>query len=408
MIEILDFLNRLNIKFWTLRDVSSTRDELYMIGNNIESKRRVESKFYVLDLYMNFDEHVGETSVSIPKHLPIEEIKNLIKKAVEDGSSIKNRNYALDQGEFTYTSMDSSLSKNVIRDALDRVKVEEDTHLSSLELFATNTFVEFYNSAGNRYSTKRGEISTEIVLLSKDREMESIVLSRAPNLEILGLDSIIKNESNNILDISRAILPKSGVYRVAFIGELLEELFSYHIFHSLGSSFYKGYSLFKVGEPVGLDITISSDPNHIGLEQTVSDNYGYPIQEFTFIRDGILEKIVADKRYSQYLSVPFTGGVTNAIVSSGNSNPEDVIAQSEIVISKVSCFTPNHITGEFSAEIRLGYIIENGVKTPIRGGSVSGSFKKISNVLLSNDRVHFNSYIGPSVVMLENITISGK
>jgi len=77
-------------------------------------------------------------------------------------------------------------------------------------------------------------------------------------------------------------------------------------------------------------------------------------------------------------------------------------------IVSFASFVPNWISGDFAAEIRLGYIIKNGKKKPFKGGMFTGNmFELIKDMWLSKETTNMQCYHGPKVVRFEKGMVSG-
>jgi glycosyltransferase involved in cell wall biosynthesis len=97
-------------------------------------------------------------------------------------------------------------------------------------------------------------------------------------------------------------------------------------------------------------------------------------------------------------------------ISDPNNDIEELIKDEDKIIEIVTfaSFSPDMISGDFSAEIRLGYIIENGIKTPFKGGLFTGNIFEISKEInLSNEKIETAGYIGPKQIKFFNANIIG-
>jgi predicted Zn-dependent protease len=66
------------------------------------------------------------------------------------------------------------------------------------------------------------------------------------------------------------------------------------------------------------------------------------------------------------------------------------------------------LSGDFSAEIRLGYKIENGVKTSFKGGLFTGNiFKLMEDIELSKEIFQEENYLGPKAIKFHKAEIVG-
>ena len=79
-----------------------------------------------------------------------------------------------------------------------------------------------------------------------------------------------------------------------------------------------------------------------------------------------------------------------------------------LFVRAFSWLTPDQARGTFSSEVRFGYIFDKGKRTPVKGGSVSGSlFAALGAARYASDRVFLGSYLGPAGIRLEGVTIAG-
>jgi len=73
-----------------------------------------------------------------------------------------------------------------------------------------------------------------------------------------------------------------------------------------------------------------------------------------------------------------------------------------------SWLNPDELTGDFVAEIKLGYRLEGRQAVPIKGGSLSGNlFEALAQVRVSRETQFTGSYIGPLALRFEHLSIAG-
>ena len=421
-IEIIkQYLDSKDLKFWTLNLIRGSRHELYTIFDSVESIRDVSSQSISISLYVDHedseDKYTGESSFSVSFNSDIEEIKKGIDRSIAVASMVKNERYEIEQNDISYECRDHILPKKTLlevqqiqKDAMSKMK---DVSLSSAEYFLRSSDRMFVNSAGNTYTIENSSLALDMVFLAgPNQEVESIVTRETKNSELLDIASIIEKYAQFTKDSLTAQLPKTGKYKVIFTGEVLEEFFSFFTFHALGSAHYNKYAIFNKGDKITTaPLTIYSDPTlEDGLSGSCADDLGFTLRKFNVIKDGVLENIVTSHKYSKYLEQPFTGGLTNVVVAPGEISFKDMVEQENtILIERVSCFSPKELTGDFSSEIRLGYIFKGGKMVPIKGGSFSGNIRDlIDSLSLSKDMIHYNSYYGPEGVCLEGVDIAGE
>ncbi len=410
MIErIKSYLDSLNLKFWTLVQLQGSRDEIYTVGSEIESIRKVKDSFFVINVFVDHDNYTGNSGVKLPFRSSWEEAKALIDKSVKNAKHIKNPFYRIDQEKYKYQSVNNSIDVSAINHLREIITVPNSVDLSSSEYFLNNFKETFFNSAGNSYELERGSIILDKVFLSKDHEVESQFMLEFADIDHVDIDELVKNQAKFTVDSLAATLPVTGRYKVVFTGEVLENFFDFFRFHALGSNFYNKTSIFKRDEKVtDMDLTIHSQPFIKGLDTRPADLLGYPMKDFVVLENGVLKNIIANNRYSQYLQIPFTGELGNFVIEPGKLSYDDMIREEgTLVVSKISTFSPRELTGDFSAEIRLAYLNKDGKQIPLKGGSFSGNLRDFKEIFLSKEVAKFNHYIGPKAVALEGVSVAG-
>jgi PmbA protein len=79
-----------------------------------------------------------------------------------------------------------------------------------------------------------------------------------------------------------------------------------------------------------------------------------------------------------------------------------------VEIIQFSWFDPDPITGDFATEIRFGYLVENGLRKPIKGGQLIGNFMDaLADVQWSAETGCFGNYLGPHTARFNNLKIAG-
>jgi predicted Zn-dependent protease len=73
-----------------------------------------------------------------------------------------------------------------------------------------------------------------------------------------------------------------------------------------------------------------------------------------------------------------------------------------------SWFTPNEITGDFSSEIRLGYLVEGDRRTPFKGGTLVGNvIEALANARWSAETGFYGDYQGPQTARFSSLAVAG-
>ena len=126
------------------------------------------------------------------------------------------------------------------------------------------------------------------------------------------------------------------------------------------------------------------------------------------IKDNNLVTFHASQRYAEYLNVPATGAFGGVELPPGKTTASALLEEPYIEIIQFSWFHPDLVTGDFASEIRLGYLVENGVRKPFKGGQLIGNYMDaLADVRWSTETGFFGNYLGPHTARFNNLKVSG-
>jgi PmbA protein len=304
------------------------------------------------------------------------------------------------------------IQEDLVKKPLEKIK------RSSAEIFIENNEFSLINSNGLEKEGSATEILVDFVLLAEKEgalEGEAQGTKRARFYKDLRLSEVIQIYAQYAREALVAQLPQTGSYPVVFSGEALDTLFNFFILQTSGPARFQNWSQFAIGQPIisdlrGEALSLSSNPIIPGaMKSRAFDDNGLPLKRVEVIRDNIFQKRMNNKRYADYLGEEATGAFSNLEVATGARSSEDLLAESPCYhLLRFSTFEPNPITGAFSGEIRTGYFLSKGQKTPIKGGSVSGTMQKaFKEVFFSKERVQREAYLGPMAIRIESLDILG-
>ena len=118
---------------------------------------------------------------------------------------------------------------------------------------------------------------------------------------------------------------------------------------------------------------------------------------------------MAEQRTADYLHIRPTGSFANIEIPAGAHPVQDLLGNGPVYhLVAFSWLNPDELTGDFVAEIKLGYRVEHGQTTPIKGGSLSGNlFEALGDARLSHETQFTGNYSGPAALRFEHLTIAG-
>ncbi len=439
MIErIIEKINNFpEITNWRIQQRTAMGYQIYVIGDWLDTVRKVSTDRFQITIYCEQDGRLGSTDIAVCAH-EIHELEARLRKAVFVARRIRNPLYHLQGSLRRYPcveTFDPTLIDNLEEllfvkladQVIESVGQHDGVRLSSAEFFVDATDIHYQNSNGIDVSWSETNIMFDGVLLSGDygNEIELHFEPRARRVQDLPIPAIVGRNARFVLDSTRAVSPPSGRYPVLLTHDALNGVFAPIIQHSSAQYAYRNISMLIRGEPIG-DIhgdrltLISNGFIPFGLKTHPIDSDGLPACRCELIRDGIFERPWSSGQYAEYLGIEPTGSIANIEIPIGRRSLDNLRRADTPVLEVVafSAMMPDTISGNFAAEIKLGYLHDKGITTPVRGGSVSGNLiNGFEHAFFSTEATqtsyalvldNFGSYIGPAGIRFERFQISGS
>ncbi|MGD8978672.1 MAG: metallopeptidase TldD-related protein [candidate division WOR-3 bacterium] len=422
MKQIINEIRNAGFDDYRVIEVNSRDHQLYMLKDRFESKRTVDSRYFEITLYKQRgtakEQLQGEFTFD---YKPGTDLSAYLEQANIACSMIKNRRYALVKSSVPadVKVLDPKLSDppatgELLSEIIYKGSTGPSIRLSSAEIYIKRSVINLVTSTGLNLTKEKGLIEVEVSMLAKkgkqEQEMNFHIQRRS--VDDLNLEQCLQAYKDHTRNMLRVSVPNSGKATTVFPVTDIYELLSPLIFHSSGRAKDKGISRFKMNEQI-----IEPGPNTFnmkssgllayGLYSDPFDDDGIPGQEHTIIDHGVFQKHWTTKRYADYLGVQPTGAFKNLVLEPVTQAPFEGDDHYEII--QFSDLSPDPVTGDFVAEIRFGYHISNGKRTPVKGGSISGNvFQALKNLYSTDERVFEGNYLGPKHVALKDLSISGQ
>jgi predicted Zn-dependent protease len=298
------------------------------------------------------------------------------------------------------------------------VRQQKGVRPSSMELFCGEEVVSLENSAGLVATASATRISL-LTLVLADGEHPSERYSWEERRRVADLDvrEVVRRAAEEAADLTRATAPPSGQYAVVIDAEEMPAFLDPVQANCSGESLYQKASRFEIGKPLPIEskggeplTVVSNAVVPYGLSSYAFDGTGVAGQRVELVKDGVFARPWATKQYADYLATAPTGGFANWELPAGKTPVADLLAGAERVlyVRAFSWLSPDGSRGNFASEIRLGYVIEKGARTPVKGGTVSGNvFAALGTARYARETVFRGEYMGPVAVRFEGLTIAG-
>ncbi len=434
--KIMDALNkRSDLAGWTVRHLINRGAQVYAVPRQTEAQRAVDIEHYKISVLRQTSDADGNQAVGSGDAtiVPGGDIESAIENAVLTAGLVANpvHNMPAPAPIPDVPLADVELQKDasaVTKAIMERIQASAsrnpEVQLTAAECFGEVHTTHLVNSRGINAEQEATQINIEFVLHSQrgDDERETFTELRRRRIADLDIEDEIAQRTRHTLDLFEAGSAPSWQGAVVLRGEVLSTFMTGNsirgaVLHTLGSaeSKYAKISPWEIGKSV-LRGEVKGDPLTVwanrcfpfGTYSSRFDEEGLPAQRVELIHNNELLAFSASQRYADYLNIPATGAFGGLEIAPGTSAASALLDEPHMEIIQFSWFNPDPITGNFATEIRLGYLVENGIRKPFRGGQLIGNYlDALADVRWSAETGMFGSYLGPHTARFNDLKIAG-
>lgn len=419
---------RADLAAWSLRQITSREAQLYAVPAGVEARRDVTRERFVVDVLRQTTDANGVTTCGTGNAtlLPGDDIAAALDAASLMAGLVHNPPHTIPAPAelpdvATADPMlqaDPAAALDGLHRQLRGAAVDPRARITAAEFFAEEETVRLANSRGIDAGQTTTSIAAEWVLIAREdgREMESFVEMTRRRAADFNLEAEIARRGRHAVDLLSAQPATAYTGPVILTGATLAEFMNSGVIQTLGSaaSKFSKLSTWEIDKPITRG-EVAGDPLTVwanrrlpfGTHATRFDEEGLPAQRVALIEDGRLLAFAASQRYADYLGVPATGAFGDIEVAPGKTPLADLLAEPHVEIVAFSWFNPDEVTGDFACEIRLGYRVEGGVRTPFRGGMLVGNYlDALADARWSAETGFFGDYQGPAAVRFGSLTVA--
>jgi len=433
--QLIDKLNaHKEVAQWSLLHKITREWQHYVIGERPEATREVTNEQYVVTLYHEHPGADGPAMGTADVTLTAADFDHLDAKIAEGvlvASLTSNRPWSLPEpAEFPQVPLADEESLQDPLGALERlgerlaaaVRKEEQIRLSAAEFYFVAHETKIYNKKGAAGKQTETDVLLELVLLANngvEEETEHFVVEERRRIQDLKVEKIVAENAANARNSLTAGLPKTWSGPVVIDHSQLSALFEPVLFRVSGEAKHMKLSHASIGDSFLGELELKGEPLRLTISSTLPygvlsrsfDKEGVPGQETTAVEGGTFRQFLATQRYADYLGVPATGGRGNLVLGTGETPEAELLKGPLYYVTAFSAMMPNPFTGDFAAEIKLGfYIDEHGSSTPVKGGSLTGNlFEALADCRYAQERVFTGKYQGPTMVRFNSaVSLAGN
>jgi PmbA protein len=413
---------------------------------SILSSKREEISITV---FKEFGDDLGEADFVLSVSDDVETLEKELETAIFVSQFAKSKKYTLPEKDSDLVN-DSHIDYNIFANKkftedLDNTSIEEfiddkiivfenllkkysnkDVHLyvNSFEILTNVSDSQLLTSKGIDKSLLKDSYYMEFVLTAKDentqKETEHIVYEKINDLYEYNYEEFFTNSIKLVIDTTKAekakdfkgeIMLSESAAADFFIPDLTSNSL---LAYGSGRLKFLGISNYEIDKDLEFKadkITVYFNPLIEGNSSSSPyDGFGISANRLCIIEKGIFKNFFASKQYADYLNIKATGPTGVVEVECGDSNKSNLLLgdNKKIEIVSFSSFVPDLTSGNYSAEIRLGYIHENGKKIPFKGGLFSGNvFEVMKEMKFSKEKMNVPGYVGPKYIKFLKGDVTG-
>lgn len=239
-------------------------------------------------------------------------------------------------------------------------------------------------------------------------------------------ERIDKNVEWRYKNALKKVSVESGYFPIILAPDSLGLLLSSIRIAANGKSLYKGISVLsdKLNEKIADDcFSLVDDPFYEkGLGSYPFDDEGIVPNPMPIIENGVFRNYIYDLSTATRMNTKSTGhgsrglgslpnpSYSNLIFSTGKATIEDMIASVPYglyVVDTIGGGMSNVVNGDFSVNIGLGYLIENGkVKGRVKDVMIAGNaFEALNNIKAMENKLHRQGSVFAPHVLLDNVSV---
>jgi predicted Zn-dependent protease len=430
--KITDALNkRSDLAGWTVQHSVRRGAQVYAVKGKTEAQRMAEVEQYRINVLCWTSDAQGNQTVGSGEAtiLPGDNVESAIETAVLVAGLVSNPVHTLPAPSVLpdVPLVDPALQKDTsaaTKTIMERIQASasqnhEDVYLTAAECFGEVQTTRLVNSRGIDAEQEATEIRIEFVLHGRrgDKDVETFTEMRRRRAVDLHLEEEIEKRRRHTLDLFEALSAPVWQGPVVLRDHALATFMDGGVLQTMGSAEAKyanisrweiGKSIFR-GEVHGDPLTAWANRcMPFGIHSSRFDAEGVPAHRLELIRDNELVAFSASQRYADYLKLPATGAFGGIEIAPGTTPSAALLSEPYAEIIQFSWFNPDAITGDFTSEIRLGYLVENGSRKPFRGGQLIGNYlDALADVRWSAETGMFGGYLGPHTARFNSLKIAG-
>lgn len=409
-------------------ETSTHRVEWYFVKAALDTARAIDKRLYAVSVYADGEAGAtrGAYTVTLHPGSTPDEIREAVSRAAAAAEGMKNPWYPLPSpGEAAAAPRPPAFAGAPVEDAMEGLRAalyaRDGAHgasVNSLELFLSRVDERIVNSNGVDVARSSYRGYSEFIVNASRPGREEIELFGDVEFSEPDPDRLSAAVERRLSEAADRLVaqptPARAGLPVLFKRDLAANLYGYWFEAAQASAAFQKTAPFATGDSVGdpadggSAISLRAVPAIPGaVRSSPYDEDGLALEPVACIVGNRLERLVGPLKYTHYLGKPATGAFSLFELAAGSESADELAREPHLEATAFSDFFVDETTGDFAGELRLGYLVEGGKRTPVSGGSVSGSLvDNRGRVRLSRELEATASCLAPLACLVPRATIS--
>ena len=422
---------RSDLKAWSVQQINTRSKQQYEMPGVTEALREATGEQYKVTVLRETPDAEGKPSCGegVVTLLPGDDPVPALNEAALIAGMVHNPPYNF-PGKAPAPDVelaDPALTVDAGKELEAALKELRDTaadfphvRLTAAECFADENTTHFINSNGMEAEQTATLVHLEWVFIAgaDGEEVETFVELERRRFADLDLKHEVAQRAQYTTDLLEADPAPMYEGPVIIRNGTLANVLNAQVFKILssGSLKFSGETPWEIGKPI-FQGEAKGDPINLyanrklayGTKSNRVDASGLPARRILIIKDNQLAAFTASQQYADYLGIPATGAVGNIELEAGSHSAAELLAGDYVEAAEFSWFNANPISGDFACEMRLGYMVKDGIRTPFKGGMLVGNvIQMLADAHLSLETGFYGNYAGPTTARFNQLRVAGQ
>lgn len=425
MIDMINMLSENSqVSAWRVTEKAIRSYELFFVHKQLETVRATDTVDTSVTVYVDHDGKRGDSTFSVYRSMSEADIAARIDSAVRRARLVFNEPYELPAGGELDVDLPSNMREEDARqlgcriaDAVFAADQMAGGSINACEIFLYQDTLHVRNSRGVDKTQRVCRVMIEAIptFTTAQQSVELYEDYRFTDFDPAAVTAEITARMREVRDRSRAIKPQTPMtVDVALRPMEIRELMCCLAEDADYANVYRHGNLHKIGDDLqaggaGDKLTFSLVSVLPGCDKSARfDADGCALRDTCILDRGVVANYYGDSRYGQYLGIQEPSGDLPFCVSAEPGTLQrDVMNEAPYLeCVSMSGLQVDLYNDYIGGEIRLAYLHEGDMVTPVTGITMSARLSEVlSSLRLSTRVVREGAYHGPDRLLMRGVQV---